>query len=145
MKLLSLLTFITSVAAFLAASLDELPPQPIISNVTSSGNGCPAGTTSTSLGPINTTTGACSLYNAMDKMTPLGGPGTTLSDRVKKCTISFDIAVPVGWKLRVGNKGTDFVGYLRMTKIDATSVVVNYTISEENPTVRILQPLESDS
>jgi hypothetical protein len=134
MKSLSFLSFL---ACGVAALSDEAPPMPTVSKTRAyTGNGCPPDTVSSSMSPMDPTTGLFYVTNALDKLLPYTGPGTSIKDHTKKCTISFNITVPSDWKLRVNNNGTEFVGYLRLASTDTASLRVEYVVEPENPSVR---------
>lgn len=134
-----LVSFIVyGVAALSAAGSDEAPPIPTVSNTRAfTGNGCPPETVSSYTSQMDPTTGLFYVTNSLDKLMPYTGPGTSINDRTKKCTISFNITVPEGWKLRVNNNGTEFMGYLRLTSTDTARLKVEYVVSPENPSVRL--------
>jgi len=136
MKQIVFLSFMAyGVAALPAAGSDDAPPKPVISNRAYTGNGCPAGTVSSSTSPMDPNTGFLYLTHAFDKLMPFTGPGTSVKDHTKKCEITFNMTVPEGWKLRVNQNGTVFGGYLQIFPQDTAVVRVEYVVSRENPSV----------
>ncbi|KAF1992899.1 hypothetical protein P154DRAFT_540849 [Amniculicola lignicola CBS 123094] len=119
MKLLTFFFALSYTSVLQAIDIEPIP-RPSISNLKFSGNGCPSGSVATALYTVYNTTGSYQVVNTLDSFTPYIGPGTAVRDWSKKCLVNLDISLPLEWRARVNNGGSDVRGFLDLADKDTT-------------------------
>jgi len=77
------------------------PHQVFVRNLTFAGSGCPAGTVA-----ANVSADASAFSLLFDSFIAEAGPGVSMMESRKACTINLDLAVPQGWSYAVSSVET---------------------------------------
>jgi len=108
-NLFVLLLFLRCAVALPTTAETQVGPNAKANSLTYTGNGCPQGSVAFVINESNTVTG-------LEAMQPSMGPGTTVKDQKKECTVTLDMSVDAGWKYRVNGLNTTFKGVMPLDK-----------------------------
>ena len=86
-----------------------IPPVPTVSGFTYGGTGCPAGTVTSALTPVNSTLGTYTLTHTLPAMAP---NGSVLAQSRKNCQFNVKIEVPKSWQYRINHDKFNVDGFV---------------------------------
>lgn len=96
-------------APSLSAEEKPVPPAPDINSFNHGGSGCPPGTITSTLTPVNSTLGTYALTHTL---TGLRLNGSSKVGSRKNCQLAVSISLPMQWQYKINKDGLAVAGYV---------------------------------